>query len=377
MQTREAVGLLRSLVKRLAADGVTDNDAFRNWVREDANQGVFARSLDYRQDTGMPLARSLIHANFHPTLPLLGLNYTNTAHVTLHHHHNGWTAPMRLCRGIVFDRLTGRLVALPFPKFFNDGENDETRDLPDEPFVATVKEDGHLGIIFEYEGDLHLTTRGYFSSPTSKLGNEMLQPYKARWLKRMPKGLTVLCEVIHPNTKVHTDYAGAAKFVLIGAFSRRTYQDLDYDQLADLGQRLEIPVTQRWEGNSIADLTALMADLSIINKEGFVVRFASGRRVKFKFTRYVGEMIRGKLSYTYAMRRVMDGTAETRMSDLPPEVLAEFHRYRDKVLQVGAVSGPKKTRWQFLYELVPAEERTDSYRQVCRSFVAHLEQRAS
>lgn len=373
MDTRKALGGLRRFVRRLVADGVTDKALFRAWRSEAANEKFMARCLGYVRQDGMPSVTGLVQPFFHPEQPLIGLNYTPVAHNTLHHFADvGWTPAIRLCRGIIFDH-TGRLVAFPFPKFFNFGEHPETRELPDEPFVATVKQDGHLGIIFEYEGDLFITTRGSFLSSTSVIATEMLAEYKRRWLKVMPQSVNPLVEIIHPETEVLTNYDGWVGFILIGAFNRRTLVDCDYEQLTALGGALGIRVTGKWEGKSIADLARLMKDLSVENEEGFVVRYASGRRVKFKFASYIGRMINEKLNLRYVMRRMMEGALEKRTGDLPGEVQLEAQRLRQLLLGVKDVEGSKKDRWAYLYALEPLEEeRTDTYKALCRSFHAWL-----
>jgi hypothetical protein len=373
MDTRKAVAGLRRFVKRLVADGATNRDAYREWKQDSKNEAFMARCLGYVRGEGMASVTSLVQPFFHPELPLIGLNYTNTAHVTLHHFGDaGWTPGVRLCRGIVFDQ-TGRVVAFPFPKFFNYGEHLETSSLPGESFVATKKQDGHLGIVFEYGGSFHITTRGSFLSNTSLIATEMLAAFQARWKKALPKSVCPLVEIIHPETEVLTDYQGWTGFILIGAFNRRTYQDFDYTELQALAGRLGIEVTPRWEGNSIADLIELMKDLSVENEEGFVARFAGGLRVKFKFASYIGRMIGEKLNVRYVMRRLMDGTLEKRVGDLPGEVQGEADRIKALVLGVKDVTGSRKDRWAYLYALeTDAEQCNDTYKALCRSFQAWL-----
>lgn len=373
MDTSKAVAGLRRFIKRLVADGATDKDAYREWKQDEKNARFMARCLGYKQGEGMPGVTALVLPFFHPQQPLIGLNYTNTAHVTLHRFGDaGWTPGVRLCRGIVFDH-NGRVAAFPFPKFFNHGEHAETHGLPEEAWVATTKQDGHLGIVFEYESALYITTRGSFLSNTSVIATGMLDEYRKRWAKALPKSVTALVEIIHPETEVLTDYNGWVGFILIGAFNRRTYADFDYEQCAALAGKLGIKVTPRWEGTSIADLIELMKDLRVSNQEGFVVRFASGLRVKFKFASYIGRMIGEKLNVRYVMRRLMDGTLEKRVGDLPGEVQGEAERIKELVMGVKGVPGGKKDRWQYLYKLEPLEEeRTDTYKTLCRSFQSWL-----
>src|SRR5579884_3064657 len=63
---------------------------------------------------------------------------------------NRWDLFSLLARGLVLDPQAGRVVATPFPKFFNYGELIPT--LPDEPFEVTEKIDGSLGTLFHHKG---------------------------------------------------------------------------------------------------------------------------------------------------------------------------------------------------------------------------------
>ncbi len=131
---RKAVGGLKRFIKRLTKAGVITKEAYREWCKK--NESLMEKTFWYQRETGMPSVTSLVSAFFHPSQPLIGLNYTPVAHNTLHHYHSGWTLPLRQCRGIIFDS-NGDLVAKAFNKFFNYGEHGETSSLPNVAFVAT------------------------------------------------------------------------------------------------------------------------------------------------------------------------------------------------------------------------------------------------
>jgi RNA ligase len=371
--TRDSVALLKDFIAALVSARVKSSADFSKWRKQPQNEALMERCFDYERKEGMPGIGTLIKPFFHPTLPLIGLNYSQVAHLTLHKFENGWTGPMRLCRGIIFDRRAA-VVAVPFPKFFNWGEQSKTQSLPDEPFVATHKEDGHLGIIFWYKDDIIATTRGCFVSQSSKIANEMLAAYKSKWAKALPKDVTLLCEVIHPETKVIVDYQGVEKFVVIGAYSKRTFNDFQHADLTALASRLGLEVVQVWPGNSIHDLIALVRQKEYHNKEGFVVRFASGLRIKFKYAGYIGQMIGEKITPRYIMLRMMeDGGLEKKFADLPGEVEQEARQVAGTLLAVRDVQGDKKAKWQYLYGLVPADEATPYHKGICRKFLTWLE----
>ncbi len=369
MNTSENVAKLRLFVKKLVSSRVKDSAGWHRWRREPENEAFMAECLGYVREAGMASITNLVKPFFHPTLPLIGLNYTQVAHNTLHNFENGWTPVLKLCRGIVFDRR-GTLVAFPFPKFFNYGEGKTV--VPDMPFDATCKHDGHLAIIFEYKGEILATTRGSFESSSGALANEHIGRYRRRWKTKFPKDVTVLCEFIHPETHVHVDYAGREDFIVIGAFSRKTFADFDYAQISDLAATLGIEVTQRWSGQSLDDLIELVKNPVYDNREGFVARFANGERIKFKFKGYIGQMIGEKLTPRYIMMRLTEGSYADKMSDLPGEVQAEARRIAEQLLGVADVAGDKKAKWAYLYGLVPAEEQTPYHKQICRQFYSWL-----
>lgn len=407
MTKKDAIDCLKVFVKALVQARVKDDEGFRKWRSRPENEALMARLFRYEREGDMPAVTAVVKPFFHPELPLIGLNYTPVAHNTLHKHHSGWTEPLRLCRGIVFSRRAA-LVALPFEKFFNYGEHAETSDLSayaGQPFSATLKQDGHLAIIFRFQGKVVATTRGSFLSSSSLLANAMLSESRSDNLsesqpeslaeKLLSSGafgedLTLLCELIHPDTHVIVDYGGRQEFVLIGARNRRTLEDYDWERLSRLGKRLGLTVTSRWQGQNLDDLLALVKQPQYSNEEGFVVRFADGRRIKFKNAGYISMMLGEKLNHRYVMLRLIDGSFEKRFADLDGEVKALADKYRSELMAVFSVPVPtleakpkkklvdpavalKKARLAYLYGLVPEEESTPYYRGICRQFLSHQE----
>ena len=236
MEIRKAVRSLSEFIRKMTADGVHDKESYHQWKKD--HLADMEKFFWFNPQKGWPNINNLVNAFFHPTLPLVGLNYSPLAHNTLFAFPDAWTDPLRLCRGIIFDS-DGNLVARPFVKFYNYGEHPETTDLPNESFEATTKHDGHLGIIFEYQKQLLLTTRGDFASASSVLGNKMLRQYarKHGWKKIYDGNICLLVEIIHPDTKVFLEYAGAEKFILIGATNRVTLEDYCYPIVTALAKK--------------------------------------------------------------------------------------------------------------------------------------------
>lgn len=362
---------LGKFTRLISAASVSDRADFNAWRKQPKNEKRTNKLFEYERDAGMPAIGSLVGASFHPERPLIMFNYTSTAHNLLHRFPAGWTPELRRCRGIVFDRQ-GQLVALPFPKFFNAGEVPETTDLPDEPFIATAKHDGHLGIIFNHEGDWLLTTRGEFTSPTAKIGNRMLAKCLRRkgW-RELGRNVNPLVEIIHPRTRVHLDYRGWEGFILIGATNRSSLEDYRHHVVTDLAGQLGLKQAEMWEGRNIAELKRLVTDRSVTDKEGYVVRFQNGLRVKFKYAGYIGLMVASKLSYKYLMNRIAAGNLKKMIDTLDEEVRGEADRMVGQLMAVKKIADVKARR-TYLYGLVPPDGSTAYYRQVCRNFLKKL-----
>ncbi|MCC7527074.1 MAG: hypothetical protein IT342_01055 [Candidatus Melainabacteria bacterium] len=96
----------------------------------------------------MPSVTSLIRPFFHPGLPLVGLNYTEVAHVTLHAFALGWTPAIRLCRGIVFNRR-GTLVAFPLYGLVPEAERRQYHKTVCQKFCKQLETEGKLKVFME------------------------------------------------------------------------------------------------------------------------------------------------------------------------------------------------------------------------------------
>lgn len=370
MEKREAIERLQTFIRLMVRDGANSFQRVGLWKKQ--NQAWMAEIFDYHQEGKMPPINSLVQVAFHPEQPLILLNYSKVAHNTLHLYDGAWTDVLRLCRGIIFDSA-GNLVALPFPKFFNYRKSPETMVLPDVPFVATQKLDGHLGINFWYEDQLYITTRGYFDSPTSIMSTAMQRELadKNHWRDIFPRHLTILTEIIHPETRILTDYDYTG-FRLIGAYDTHELLDFNYHGLVYFGNLLNLKLPEIWHGQNIQDLINLMSDRSVQNEEGYVVRFNNDLRVKLKFETYIGKMVNAKMSYKYLMQRFVTGNLEEMLATTEEEVTAVAYKMLGEIMLKVSSPGTPTEKWRRLYELVPKEDRTSSFEAACRDFVKFL-----
>ena len=75
---------LSQFVRNFVKAGVRDPKSFNEWKKSGDNAKNITKLFEYPADHGLPAITGLVKPFFHPTLPLVGLNYTPLAHNTLH-----------------------------------------------------------------------------------------------------------------------------------------------------------------------------------------------------------------------------------------------------------------------------------------------------
>lgn len=192
-----------------------------------------------------------------------------------------WNEFEKMSRGLILDAQTGDVVAIPFRKFWNYEPSQQSSTYVSE---LTVKMDGSLGIIYHWNNDWHVATRGSFFSDQALWANEFL--HNNINLSMMNPRYTYLAEIIYPENRIVVDYHGAEDLVMIGArYNKYPYDDLSYSQYCMLGQSAGFTVVESYEVRSIADVIAAVSNLEQ-NSEGFVAKLSDGTRIKFKTDEY-------------------------------------------------------------------------------------------
>lgn len=211
------------------------------------------------------VADGWLRSQRHPDADLWIYNYTEKTQFEKH-----WTPETLACRGLILDRWGG-VVARPFPKFFNYG-TPEVGELPFlERFTVTEKVDGSLGILYYLDGEPQIATRGSFVSEQALVGTQLLTGYEFEH----SAGQTPLFEIVYPSNRIVVDYGERRELVLLAVIDNATGRD---SAMAWSG-----PTAQVFDGYTIGEL----ASLAEPNREGFVVTYRSGLRVKVKFDEYV------------------------------------------------------------------------------------------
>jgi RNA ligase len=262
----------------------------------------------------------LLHKQTHPTLDLTIWNYSPKVQ-----YERLWDDITLQCRGLVTNSK-GVIVARPFKKFFNYEEH-KPEDIPNEDYVVYEKMDGSLGILFYYEyeltdekryniwfnnnyetgmerffdpnnlpdydnsyyeptpktkGEWIFATRGSFTSEQSIKGKQILDlKYDYSSLR---KDNTYLFEIIYPENRIVVDYKGEEKLVVLGVIHTETGNEVPDSSLFFMqegGWEL-VTVYKTW-----GETYDLLKEEISKDKEGYVIRFNNGFRMKIKGEEYV------------------------------------------------------------------------------------------
>ena len=209
----------------------------------------------------------------HPEADLWIYNYSPKAQ-----YEQKWDDIIIMCRGLILDK-EGNIVARPFKKFFNLAEHlQKDKPIPKGKIKITEKFDGSLGILYEINGEYRIATRGSFTSEQALKGTEILQT-KYQGIP-FEKELTYLFEIIYPQNRIVLDYGDREDLVLLAIFDTYTGKELSIDEF----RYSSFPKPKIYDG--ITDLAEL-EKLDDTNKEGFVIAFENGLRLKVKFEEYV------------------------------------------------------------------------------------------
>jgi RNA ligase len=260
----------------------------------------------------------LVIKQVHPTLPLSIYNYSRECQ-----YSGKWDDITLNCRGLVLDNK-GNVIAKPFPKFFNYEEL-KPEDIPNENFEVYEKMDGSLGILFYYErelsyeerykkwyinnfvsgfeynelvipnfddpyyeptpttkGEWHLATRGSFTSEQAIKGMEILNKYNRAELM---ENYTYLVEIIYSENRIVVDYGKEERLVLLGIIRTDSGEELDYITMSNESDVTDIPLVMKYKTWG-EDWETLKKEISK-DKEGYVIRFSGGMRMKIKGVEYV------------------------------------------------------------------------------------------
>lgn len=272
---------------------------------------MLIEELRKRVDLGLIAAR--------PNGRLTIFDYTN--HCMF---ERAWDEFTTQARGLVLDDQ-GRIVARPWPKFFNLNERPETRleALPTETPELSEKLDGSMIIVFhdQVEKRWRAITRGCWENPQTKYANA--------WLGKNTPALdvrnTYMFELIAPWNRLVIPYA-EEEMVLLGIVRTDTGEDASYAQVGAYAQNYGLKAVG-FETKPISSIS--LEDPKVRDREGYVARYSNGLRVKLKYKQY---MILHKILTGLSVKGIWETLSvnnEPSFENVPDEFMDWFRKQRD------------------------------------------------
>jgi RNA ligase len=189
-----------------------------------------------------------------------------------------WDIYSIIARGLILDESGRRIVATPFPKFFNLGERQGF--IPDLPFEAFEKLDGSLIIIFYHDRAWQCATKGAFDSAQAVWARRRMEGLD---LSHLRPGTTYLAEAVYPENRIVVRYQNA-ELVMLAAYDEQGVE-LTYDQLLSACEPIGWRVAGRAAFSTLKELVT-HTEMLPVSAEGYVVRFSDGLRMKLKGAEY-------------------------------------------------------------------------------------------
>lgn len=207
----------------------------------------------------------------HPTYPLIIWNYSRKVQL-----ENLWDEVTIQTRGLVTD-FDGNIIARCFNKFFNYEQLESVGlSVPNENFDVFEKMDGSLIVVFWYDNQWICASRSSFDSEYSSYASKLIKKFP---LEKLSTELTYCFELLWKERPIVIVPLNDS-LILLGAFNTKTGEEIDIQTEC----YKDFNIVKKHNG--ITDYKKIKETIGS-NREGVVVRFKSGFRMKIKGEEYL------------------------------------------------------------------------------------------
>lgn len=244
------------------------------------------------------------------------------------HLYNGL---FRECRGFVYDLEKHQIVALPFPKFFNIDEQEETSMKNIRAMLSKAKKvefsnklDGTLIIGRWYEGRCFSCTSGSLAEENVyplKYARKFLQQSNYERLLKDFEEWTCLFECVSPNNQLVVVYSKEQYGLhLIGMRNTSTGELKPYSEIKEIAEKYQISVTENY-GMTFDEILESRKQFKHTEKEGYVM-YLDGILVKIKCDDYIllHKMMRKNISKNVIIKAVATNTIDDMLASNEEDV---------------------------------------------------------
>lgn len=222
------------------------------------------------------IADGYISKEKHPSADIYILNYSKTCSL-----EGIWNEATLQCRGIIVDEHYN-VLARPFTKFFNYEEIEDKSVIPGGAAQAFEKIDGSLGVTYWIGNVPYIATRGSFISDQAIHATKILHEKYAKEIDfmRTNRGWTFLFEIVYPENRIVVDYGDLDDIILLAIINNdNPKNEIPTENFKDYFTTAKC---YGWFDNWLNIRSEINGD----NREGFVLRFENGFRLKMKYEDY-------------------------------------------------------------------------------------------
>ena len=261
----------------------------------------------------------------HPKYPLYVLNYSPECT-----YSKKWNKITKKCRGLIIDN-DYNIIARPFKKFFNYQELIKDNKLGTIPknnnFIIQEKIDGSLIILFNWQNEWLISTRGSFESEQVKYTKKYLLPKYN--LDKLDNNITYLLETVYPQNRIVVDYGKKESLYLLSGIETQTGKELNNKELLKICSETNFNKVSTYSFNNINDILSYMKKNKGDNQEGYVLKWENGFRIKLKYEKYceLHKIITG-LNPKSIWQSLLDNTYIEYEKSIPEELFDYFNSIR-------------------------------------------------
>lgn len=262
-----------------------------------------------------------IYAYNHPTLPLIGFKYGLIQSEKLKRH-----PIVRECRGIVLERDSWNVIAYPFNRFFNLGEDPQTEsEFNWQSFTCQEKLDGSIIILYYYAGQWRVNTSGSFAQgvcyDAGQTWEELFWATSGIDKYKLETNYTYIFELWTKYNKIVRSYEKPT-VTLLGIREMENFYEADNRCLKVEAQKLAVNRPIYYDMKSIYEITNFLLQTSSTDPtfEGFVLCDSNFNRIKVKSVSYKQlHQLKGNGQFIYRniIPQILKGNFSTLSRDFP------------------------------------------------------------
>lgn len=238
------------------------------------------------------------------------------------------------CRGIVFDKGSGAIIARPFQKFFNVGEREQLHEIDfASPHRVEHKLDGSMVFGLSVGEVVRFFTRGGPSSQSAEAWRRASENERSFVADAVGQGVTPIFEWTAPDNRIVVHYPENA-LTLLALREMVSGRYLSRSEMQAMARpHLVRVVDEIGEGGDTAEWRKIVETIRAMRGvEGAVIAFDDGHRLKIKADDYVirHRATSGVSEEKAVVRALLEGAIDDVLPLLSDDVRSSLEDWRGR-----------------------------------------------